>query len=90
MVKTVNLYEAKTQLSQLVEFAASGEEIIIAKAGKPRARLVAVPDKRPLRMPGGWEGKVWIADDFDDPLPEEFWNGPIFPAPRRKKKTTKK
>jgi prevent-host-death family protein len=67
---TVNLYEAKTSLSKLVERAAAGEEIIIAKAGKPKARLVPLAD-RALRKPGGWEGKVWGADDFDEPLPPE-------------------
>ena len=46
------------------------QEIIIAKAGKPKARLVPLAD-RTLRKPGGWEGKVWVADDFDEPLPPE-------------------
>jgi prevent-host-death family protein len=72
MAKTVNLYEAKTQLSSLVEKAAAGEEIVIAKAGKPRARLVALARKHPARKPGGWEGKVWMAPDFDEPLPADF------------------
>jgi prevent-host-death family protein len=67
---TVNLCEAKTSLSRLAERAAAGEEIIIAKAGKPKARLVPLAD-RALRKPGGWEGKVWVADDFDEPLPPE-------------------
>jgi prevent-host-death family protein len=67
-----NLYEAKNALSKLVDRAAAGEEIVIAKAGKPRARLVAFPRATVLRKPGGWEGKVRISDDFDDPLPEEL------------------
>jgi prevent-host-death family protein len=75
MPDTFNLYEAKTHLSELVERAAAGEEIIIAKAGKPRARLVPLPAERPRREPGGWEGKIWIADDFDDPLPPEILRG---------------
>ena len=70
----VNLYDAKTQLSQLVERAAAGEEIIIAKAGRPRARLVPIPEKPVRRQPGGWEG-MWIADDFDDDLPPEIMAG---------------
>lgn len=53
---TVNLYEAKTSLSRLVERAAAGEEIIIAKAGKPKARLVPLAD-RALRKPGGWKAR---------------------------------
>ncbi len=64
-----NLYEAKNALSKLVDRAAAGEEIVIAKAGKPRAKLIAFPRAKALRKPGGWEGQVRIADDFDDPLP---------------------
>ena len=67
-----NLYEAKTSLSRLVDRAAAGEEIILSKAGKPLAKIV--PFQRPPapRQPGGWEGRVRIADDFDDPLPEDL------------------
>ena len=67
-----NLYEAKTALSKLVDRAASGEEIIIAKAGRPLARLTAFARPGPPRVPGGWEKQVWIADDFDEPLPQEM------------------
>jgi prevent-host-death family protein len=73
MATTVNLYEAKTQLSSLVERAAKGEEIVIAKAGKPKVKLVAIEQPpQPRYKIGGWEGKVWIADDFDDPLPDDL------------------
>ncbi len=65
-----NLYEAKTNLSSLVERAARGEEILIAKAGRPMAKLVPVPAALD-RRPGLLEGQVFIADDFDDPLPED-------------------
>jgi prevent-host-death family protein len=68
MGKLVNLYEAKTQLSSLVEEAAAGAEIIIAKAGKPRAKLVAVRGVT-RRQPGRGKGRIRIADDFDAPLP---------------------
>jgi prevent-host-death family protein len=73
MVTTLNLYEAKTQLSKLVERAAAGEEIVIAKAGKPMARLVPVEADRPkkLREPGLLKGQVWIAEDFDE-WPEDI------------------
>lgn len=64
-----NLYEAKTNLSQLVDRAAAGEEIIIAKNGIPQARLVPLAAHATPRRPGGWEGRVVIADDFDAPLP---------------------
>ncbi|GJG86982.1 hypothetical protein tb265_21630 [Gemmatimonadetes bacterium T265] len=71
---TLNLYEAKTHLSDLVDRAAAGEEIVIAKAGTPMARLVPLPapDKPPLRKPGLLKGKIWVADDFDDPLPPDI------------------
>lgn len=67
-----NLYEAKTALSKLVERAAAGEEIIIAKAGKPLARLTAFARQSAPRVPGGWENQVWIGPDFDEPLPQEL------------------
>ena len=69
-----NLYEAKTNLSKLVDRAAAGEEIIIAKNGVPLARLVPLEQPSP-RQPGGWEGRVTIADDFDAPLPDEILAG---------------
>ncbi len=69
--EAVSLYEAKTHLSELVEQAAQGREIIIAKSGKPKARLVplAPKDTRHLRKYGLGKGRGWIADDFDAPLP---------------------
>jgi prevent-host-death family protein len=66
-----NLYQAKSSLSSLVDRAARGEEIVIAKAGMPLARLVPVAPKRARRRSGGWEGAVWVAEDFDAPLPPE-------------------
>lgn len=76
MADTVfNLYDAKTRLSQLVDRAANGEVIVIAKAGKPLAKLVGVTRHDVPRAAGGWEGQVEIADDFDAPLPEEILAG---------------
>jgi prevent-host-death family protein len=73
MAETVfNLYDAKTSLSQLVDRAANGEVIVIAKAGKPLAKLVPLSRTDVPRKPGGWEGQVHIADDFDAPLPDEI------------------
>ena len=68
MLRALNLYDAKTHLSALGEDAAAGAEIIIAKNGRPRARLVAV---RPVaaRRPGSGKGKIRMAADFDAPLP---------------------
>ena len=82
----VNLYEAKTQLSALVDRAAAGEEIIIAKNGKARAKLTMVdaPAKRKPPVYGFWEHYGWkLPDSFDDPNPEIealFYDGPVFPV----------
>ncbi len=70
MVRQINLYDAKTNLSSLVEEAAAGTEIIIAKAGRPRARLVAMPAAR--RTPGKGKGRIWMSKDFDAPLPPDL------------------
>jgi prevent-host-death family protein len=73
MTETVNIYDAKTNLSKLVERAASGEEIIIAKAGKPMARLVPYLSPRKKRIGGqNLLGITYIAEDFDGPLPPEI------------------
>lgn len=71
MAKVVNLYTAKTNLSELVDRAAEGEEIVIAKAGVPMARLVPLHTRDRNRRPGGWEGRTFVATDFDAPLPED-------------------
>lgn len=79
----MNTYEAKSQLSRLIDRAAAGEEIIIARAGKRVARLTAYVEPTRPRVGGQWLGKVHISDDFDAPLPPEtldaFTRGPIFP-----------
>jgi prevent-host-death family protein len=72
MSDIVNLYEAKTHLSELVERAAAGEEIVIAKAGQPKAVLVPFRAKKKPRKGGFWRGKGWISDDFDAPLPDDL------------------
>lgn len=71
MSTMLNLYDAKARLSSLVEEAAAGAEIIIAKAGKPRAKLVALRQAG-NRTPGSGASKIWIADDFDAPLPPDL------------------
>jgi prevent-host-death family protein len=69
--ESVNVYDAKTHLSQLLDRAAAGEEIVIARNGRPVARLVALDEAAPRRRePGAWAGQVSIATDFDD-LPDE-------------------
>lgn len=65
---TVSVGEAKTHLSRLLARVRLGEEVIIAKAGKPVARLVAIDEKPQRRTPGSARGQVWIAPDFNVPL----------------------
>lgn len=68
----VNVHEAKTHLSKLLEKVALGEEVIIAKAGKPVARLVAIGSERPRFKLGSAKGEFVVPDDFNDPLPKEI------------------
>jgi len=70
-MKIVNIHEAKTHLSRLLADVAAGDEIVIAKAGTPVARLVPVAGPRPERVLGIDTGRVVISDDFDAPLPDE-------------------
>jgi prevent-host-death family protein len=70
-METVNTYEAKAHLSRLIERAAAGEQIIIARAGKPVARLVAYTQPAGRRTGGHWKGRISISDDFDAPLPPQ-------------------
>jgi len=71
-VRTVDLNAAKVHLSRLLEEVPAGEEIVLAAAGRPVARLLPFGPRREPRKPGLMKGKIWIADDFDDPLPEEI------------------
>ncbi len=72
MGKTVNVHEAKTHLSKLLERVQLGEEIVIARSGKPVARLVAVKEPGRRREPGSARGQIRMAEDFDAPLPEDM------------------
>ena len=71
MEKPINIHEAKTHLSRLVERVEAGEEITLARAGRPVARLVPYSTRREPRRPGLWSGRVAIGADFDEPL-EDF------------------
>lgn len=73
-MQTVNIHEAKTHLSRLVERAAAGEPFIIAKAGKPMVKVVAIdaPEPRPVKRIGFLEGRIKVPDDFDDIGREEI------------------
>ncbi len=70
--RQVNIHEAKTHLSRLLARVMAGEEVLIAKAGRPVARLVPVRRRVTKRKPGTAKGKVTLSPDFDAPLPEEF------------------
>lgn len=71
-MRIVNIHEAKTHLSKLVESAMNGEETVIAKFGRPVARLVPISLKPPKRRLGVLKGKIKIASDFDAPLPDDI------------------
>ena len=71
-MQTFNLHAAKTHLSRLVDQACAGEEIVIARAGKPVARLVPLAPQRPRRTLGLLRGQLRIPDDFDAPLPDDM------------------
>lgn len=75
MTAKVNIYEAKTRLSQLVDRAAAGEEIIIARGGRPAARLVPLEQASARRKPGRLRGRVRWTKNFDDPLPPDLFEG---------------
>jgi prevent-host-death family protein len=70
-----NVADAKARLSALIERAAAGEEIVIAKSGRPRARLVPLEDTRARRVPGRGKGQWRVRKDFDAPLPDEVIRG---------------
>ena len=70
-METVNVHAAKTHLSQLLARVEAGEEVVIARAGHPVARLIPFSGPAaPSRRFGGWRGRGWISDDFDAPLPD--------------------
>jgi prevent-host-death family protein len=69
---SVNVHEAKTHLSRLLERVAAGEEIIISKAGKPMAKLSPLSKAQTDRVPGLDKGVIQITEDFDAPLPEDL------------------
>ena len=80
--RQVNVYEAKTQLSKLLEQVEAGDEIVIARHGKPIARLVPLQRTAIPRQLGSMRGKVWMSPDFGEPdheLIDLMENGPIFP-----------
>ena len=92
-METVNMHQAKSQLSRLVERVSAGEEIIIARAGRPVARLAPLEQSGKPRTPGLLKGKIWISKDFDAPLPDELldlFEGKAAPKPKAKRKARKR
>lgn len=80
----VNIHYAKTHLSKLIEQAENGEEIILARNGKPAVRLTPVPTRKKRSLLGAGIGKIWISDDFNSPetnkeIEDLFYNSPLFP-----------
>lgn len=93
----VNIHEAKTQLSRLLQKVAEGEEVTIARGGVPVAKLIAIAPEKKKRPLGIARGEIWISPDFDAPDPELealFYDGPIFPEDKpqstKKKRSRKK
>lgn len=72
MAIKVNIHEAKTHFSKLINRVMGGEEFIIAKAGKPVARLSSISENSTIRSPGSAKGKITISEDFNDPLPDDL------------------
>jgi len=73
-VQQVNIHEAKTHFSKLVERVEAGEEVVIARNGKPVAKLVRYANEQQPRQFGQWEGKLWLSPDWDsDEVNEEIW-----------------
>ena len=78
---TVNIHQAKTNLSKLLQEVMNGQEVIIARAGVPIAVIQPIQPLKPKRKPGALAGKITISPDFDDPIPDEdlFYDGDLFP-----------
>jgi prevent-host-death family protein len=71
----VDIDEAKRRLTELVSLAKRGEEVTITEQDKPVARLVALTAPQGIRVSGLNRGEIWVSEDFDEPLPDEFWSG---------------
>ena len=89
----VNIHEAKTHLSRLLQKVAEGEEVIISRAGVPVAKLMAIPRVQETRPLGIARGEIWMSDDFDAPMPEfeaRFYDAPVNSVAERRKSKTKR
>lgn len=79
MSEIINMHQAKSSLSRLVERALAGEEVIIARNGEPLVKLVPVPKQKQPRVPGKYKGQIWIGPDFEftDEEITELFEGPL-------------
>jgi len=75
MTKTVNINEVQTKLPKLLSLVTAGNEVIIAEGDKPVAKIIPIPPPLRSRTAGLNKGKIWVSEDFDEPLPEHFWTG---------------
>ena len=73
--KTVDVHEAQTHLIELLALVTAGTEIILTEGRTPLARIVPMPEATLPRVAGLHPGAIWTSEDFDEPLPEEFWTG---------------
>jgi prevent-host-death family protein len=75
LTQTVDVGEVESQFAELLQLINKGAEVILTKKNVPVARLVPIEPIKKQRIPGLHAGAIWTSDDFDDPLPEEFWLG---------------
>jgi prevent-host-death family protein len=73
MNKVVNVHDLKTNYSKYLEQVMSGEEVLLGKHGKAIAKIIPLPEAKKPRVPGALKGKIWISDDFDEPM-TMLWN----------------
>ena len=74
-VQTIDLFKTPTDLKKLLSLVGKGEEVLLVEGAKPLARVVPMVSLRAARVPGLHTGAIWTSDDFDAPLPDEFWTG---------------
>ena len=73
--KTISIHDAQSNLREWVKRALQGDEVIIAEEDTPLVRLVPIARSDQPRVAGLNQGEIWVSDDFDQPLPDEFWGG---------------
>jgi antitoxin (DNA-binding transcriptional repressor) of toxin-antitoxin stability system len=75
ITKTIDVQESQINLEDILSFARQGKDVILTDASKPLAKLIPLMTPPKTRIPGLHQGAMQTSDDFDDPLPEEFWTG---------------